>query len=390
MAHVDAAPANEFGLLADQAAPWPDWFTSQPRTIVMQPTTFCNLDCGYCYLPDRQRKKDMSVRVATAVAASIPDSWSQVGAVEVVWHGGEPLAAGRRQLVELLEVFETLRVAGRVQHSLQTNATLITDAWCDIFVRYDIAVGVSLDGPRSANSNRIDRRGRPAFDRIVSGISSLRSRGIDYTAISVVSKDTISGAAEILDQLASMGCSQVGFNMEEKEGVNVRAGSPDLDQARQFWRQVFSWAAEHPTMRVREIERIFDHLSSSHQERQVDRPHDLIPTVGYDGDVVLLSPELLGARDPRYRDFVAGNVVREPLPDILGRASDLAYVQEFGIGVARCKSSCEFYRLCQGSHAGNRYFENGTFTSTETRHCQTSTQAVTLALHDISYPDGTG
>jgi sulfatase maturation enzyme AslB (radical SAM superfamily) len=146
MAHVDAAPANEFGLLADEAAPWPGWFRSEPRTIVMQPTTFCNLDCGYCYLPDRQRKKDMSMRVATAVAASIPDSWSQVGAVEVVWHGGEPLAAGRRHLVELLEVFETLRVAGRVQHSLQTNATLITDAWCDIFIRYDVAVGVSLDG----------------------------------------------------------------------------------------------------------------------------------------------------------------------------------------------------------------------------------------------------
>jgi uncharacterized protein len=110
--------------------------------------------------------------------------------------------------------------------------------------------------------------------------------------------------------------------------------------------------------------------------------------VGYAGDVVLLSPELLGARNPRHQDSVAGNVVREPLPDILDRASDLDYVHEFGIGVAICKSSCEFYRLCQGSHAGNRYFENGAFTSTETRHCQTSIQAVALALHDISYPNG--
>ncbi|HCT75897.1 MAG TPA: radical SAM protein, partial [Micromonosporaceae bacterium] len=84
-----------------------------------------------------------------------------------------------------------------------------------------------------------------------------------------------------------------------------------------------------------------------------DARHDLIPTVGWNGDVVVLSPELLGVRDDRYQNFVAGNVLVDPLPVILDRAAALAYVQEFTIGLERCKATCEFFAYCQGAHAGN-------------------------------------
>ncbi|MBX7268664.1 hypothetical protein KIF24_23340 [Micromonospora sp. Llam7] len=36
------------------------------HTLVLQPTSFCNLDCTYCYLPDRRSRRLMSVPVATA------------------------------------------------------------------------------------------------------------------------------------------------------------------------------------------------------------------------------------------------------------------------------------------------------------------------------------
>jgi len=44
---------------------------SIPTYVVMQPTTLCNLDCSYCYLPFRSADKRMPVEVATAVAASV-------------------------------------------------------------------------------------------------------------------------------------------------------------------------------------------------------------------------------------------------------------------------------------------------------------------------------
>ncbi|MGH3802006.1 MAG: radical SAM protein, partial [Pseudonocardiaceae bacterium] len=147
------------------------WLTSQPDTIILQPTSLCPLACTYCYLPERHFKQDMAPAVAAAVAAGIQPDWAPI---EVVWHGGEPLAIGRARFAELLEQFEPLRQVGRVQHKVQTGATLITDAWCELFERYEIGVGVSIDGPRSANHHRVDRAGRPMFDRIVAGIDTLK------------------------------------------------------------------------------------------------------------------------------------------------------------------------------------------------------------------------
>ncbi|MDH6464656.1 sulfatase maturation enzyme AslB (radical SAM superfamily) [Micromonospora sp. A200] len=40
-------------------------------TLVVQPTAFCNLDCTYCYLPDRRSRRLMTIPVAEACAASI-------------------------------------------------------------------------------------------------------------------------------------------------------------------------------------------------------------------------------------------------------------------------------------------------------------------------------
>jgi uncharacterized protein len=73
----------------------------------------------------------------------------------------------------------------------------------------------------------------------------------------------------------------------------------------------------------------------------------------------------------------------ETLPAILRRAGELRYVREFLVGPERCKTTCEFFAYCQGAHAGDRYFEHGTFTATETEHCRTSVQAPVLALADL-------
>ena len=75
-----------------------------PTYVVMQPTTLCNLDCNYCYLPFRAVDKRMPVEVARAVAASV-EPWATGGRFSVVWHGGEPLAAGREHLAALMEPF---------------------------------------------------------------------------------------------------------------------------------------------------------------------------------------------------------------------------------------------------------------------------------------------
>jgi uncharacterized protein len=175
----------------------------------------------------------------------------------------------------------------------------------------------------------------------------------------------------------------VGFNIVAKEGANVDGDTPAIDQARRFWRDTFAWCHQNREMTVREVGRLLGFVGLEPTTRDADARHDLIPTIGWNGDVVLLSPELLGVREARYHDFVAGNLLVDSLSTILGRAPDLRYVQEFLIGLERCKATCEFFSYCQGAHAGDRYFEHGTFTATETEHCRTSVQAPVLALADL-------
>lgn len=359
------------------------WLTREPATLILQPTSLCPLACAYCYLPERHLKQEMSPTTARAVASGIPENWPSSGVLEVVWHGGEPLAIGRTRLVALLEPFEELRTAGRVQHKVQTGATLITDEWCDLFERYGMAVGVSIDGPRAVNRHRIDRGGRPMFDRIVAGIETLHKHGLPFTVLAVVGHEATSQADEILTFLANVGCSWVGLNIEAKEAANRHGDTPNMEAVRRFWRDTFTWSRNNPGLMVREVEKLLGYLGLDPAVRAADARHDLIPTIGWNGDVVLLSPELLGVRDPRYGDFVAGNVLIDSLPTILDRAADLAYVQEFIGGLERCKETCEFFAYCQGAHAGNRYFEHGTFSATETEHCRTSFQAPVLALAEL-------
>ncbi len=142
-----------------------------PSYVVMQPTTLCNLDCAYCYLPLRGEDRRMPVAVAEAVARPV-NGWARNGRFSVVWHGGEPLAVGRERLAALLAPFDS----GVEQH-VQTNATLIDDAWCEFFVAHRMRVSVSVDGPRDRNADRVTRGGRPSYDRILAGVEALRRHG---------------------------------------------------------------------------------------------------------------------------------------------------------------------------------------------------------------------
>lgn len=352
-------------------------------TVVLQPTTFCPWACDYCYLPTKDQRFTMSLDVASAVAASVREQAS-AGCVEVVWHGGEPLAVGLERFVKLLEPFETLRSEGRVRHAVQTGAGLITAGWCEMFADFEVTVGVSIDGPEWANGHRRDRAGRSVYGRAMHGIEVLRSRGIAFSAIAVVTPETIHRADELADFFENLGCTQVGFNIEEHEGANDARPGVASGDAQEFWSALLRSRAANSTLRVRELDRLFSFLR---QSRILSSPwsehlHEPIPTVAWNGDTVLLSPELAGVQAPQYSNFVLGNVLSEGLPVMLAQAHRARYVDEFTQALGACAAGCEFYDFCLGAQAGNRYFEHSTFTATETAYCRNTRQALVRAMND--------
>ncbi|WP_325049201.1 cyclophane-forming radical SAM peptide maturase AmcB [Micromonospora deserti] len=340
-----------------------------PSYVVMQPTTLCNLDCAYCYLPFRAADRRMPVPVAEAVAASV-NRWAAAGRFSVVWHGGEPLAAGREHLAALLAPF-----GPEVEHHVQTNATLIDDAWCAFFAEHGVRVSVSVDGPRERNGDRVTRAGRPAYDRILRGVAALRRHGLPFSALAVVSYPEPGLATELYDYFLDLGCDVLGINIEETEGVNTRDNSHDARAVTAFWAELVAAWRREPRIHLREVEwslRYAGAVLEGTADGLLPRRLDPIPTVGHDGSVTVLSPELAGFTDVRYGDFSSGNVLVTPLAEILAGAERTPWVGEFLAGVEACRASCPYFGFCGGGHAANRYFELGRFDGTETAHCRNS------------------
>ncbi|AVT33352.1 radical SAM/SPASM domain-containing protein [Plantactinospora sp. BC1] len=340
-----------------------------PSYVVMQPTTLCNLDCAYCYLPFRAADRRMTVPVAAAVAGPV-NGWARQGRFSVVWHGGEPLAAGREHLAALLAPFDSA-----VEHHVQTNATLIDDAWCEFFAAHRIRVSVSVDGPRDRNRERVGRGGQPSYDRIMAGVEALRRHGISYSALCVVGRPEPGLATELYDYFLDLGCDVLGINIEETEGVNTRRNAHPAELVSGFWAELVTAWRRNPRIHLREVEwslRYAAAVLDGTEDDVLPRQLDPIPTIGYDGSVVLLSPELAGFADPDYADFTSGNVLETPLRDILATAGRTPWVAEFLTGVENCRARCPYFGFCGGGHAANRYFEHGRFDGTETDHCRNS------------------
>lgn len=342
-----------------------------PSYVIMQPTTLCNLDCTYCYLPDRADNKRMPPEVADATAVSVNGWAATTRRFSVVWHGGEPLAAGRAHLARLMEPF-----CG-VEHHVQTNATLIDDAWCEFLAERQVRVGVSIDGPEPLTAQRVNRGARPAYRHIMRGIAALRRNGVRFAALCVVSDPHPGLAADLYAFFLDLGCHALGINVEEQEGVNLRDNRHRADAVTGFWAELTAaWQAE-PRIELREIEWALRYAGATLDgtaDELLPRRLDPIPVVSRDGAVVLLSPELAGFSDPGYGDFASGNVLDTPLTEIVGRtaARPHGWIAEYLDGIAACRASCQYFGFCGGAHAANRYFEHGRFDGTRTHHCENS------------------
>jgi uncharacterized protein len=353
--------------------------------VLMQPTTLCNLDCAYCYLPGRASARMMSVEIADAVAEAVT-AWSEFHPVRVLWHGGEPLATGLAQFDTLIRRFGPGR-GHPVRHSVQTNATLIDDRWCELFATVPVEVAVSIDGPAPDNTARADRGGRDSTAQTLRGIELLRRHNIPFGAIAVVADPTPARAVKLYDWFAELGAASLGVNIEERKGVHRDVSDPGVAVA-EFWAALAQCWAVDRRMPIREFVHAFGYVRDTLAGRgaaRADRPLSPMPMITWDGQVVPMSPDLAGFSSPRLGPFTIGNVADAPLAQLLTRAAEVPWVAEALAGVTACRATCDHFSYCRGGQAANKYFESGRLDITETNYCRNSRIALMKGM--IQYVD---
>ncbi|MEL6135392.1 MAG: radical SAM protein, partial [Bacteroidota bacterium] len=92
-------------------------------------------------------------------------------------HGGEPLLAGK-DFFEMIvaKAEEILLPEITPSFSVQTNALLLTDDWCELLGRLNFDIGVSLDGTKESHDMyRVDKKGKGTYDRVIKGLKTAQA-----------------------------------------------------------------------------------------------------------------------------------------------------------------------------------------------------------------------
>jgi uncharacterized protein len=356
-------------------------------TLVVQPTPFCNINCSYCYLPQRDVTSVIEQSVVTTLFEKVfASGWTGEG-LTVIWHAGEPLVVPVSFYETAFAAIEKLRPAAlQLRHSFQTNGMLITSKWCDLFKKWEVGVGVSIDGPKHLHdAHRVTRSGRGTFDKTLAGIHLLKREQVPFHVISVLSQQALHTPREMLDFFLAEGIEDVCFNVEESEGDHVS----DLfaaDDAQELFKSFLSefWKLSRQSGRirfVREVDgmlpRIFRPEQSAMRNAQVE-PFGMM-NVDCHGNVSSFSPELLGLKNADYGDFLVGNIRTDSLEQMHRSRTMTAMSRDIAAGVAACRDNCEYFSVCGGGAPINKLAENGSFTGTRTSFCSL-TQMVPVDL----------
>jgi uncharacterized protein len=359
--------------------------------VVLQPTAFCNINCSYCYLPDRNNKHVLEQSTVTRLFTELFASGWTAPQLTVIWHAGEPLVVPPAFYREAFATIERLRPPNvEVRHAFQTNGMLIDAEWCALFRDWKVGVGVSLDGPRELHdANRKTRSGAGTFDKTIAGIRMLQAEQLAFHVISVLSAKSLDDPDALLAFYVSEGIDHVCFNVEESEGSHVSDLFDSADGGEALHRRYADflrrfWQAARDGGQVkflREIDlaipRVFRPSEASARNVQTD-PLAML-NVDSHGNVSSFSPELLGLKNEAYGDYLLGNINTQSLAGIYQACLDSALHRDIQAGVAACSATCEYFSVCGGGAPVNKLFENGSFASTKTSYC-TLTQIVPTDL----------
>lgn len=162
-----------------------------PKSLVLWVTTDCNLNCQYCYANGGNTEEYMSFEIAKKAIDGMEDV-----PLKIQFAGGEPLLG-----LDLIEkVCKYVEKRKNTSISVQSNGTLINDKFIDLVGKYNIKLGLSMDGIPEINELQ---RGRTK--ELIEGIYKLKERDISINVNAVVTKYSIEHLTKLYDLLFVMG-----------------------------------------------------------------------------------------------------------------------------------------------------------------------------------------
>jgi uncharacterized protein len=189
-------------------------------TVIFKPTEACNGNCVYCDVVRKDREKGARLPVETLERFFVrvneylterPDEKFQI-----IWHGGEPLLLGPDYFLKAHE-FEQRHcpdTKDRISHDIQTNITLLSREYIDIFRTLGIrGVSTSYDPVPDVRGLGSTTDSAAYNRRFMDALGLLEENDISWGMIYVVTKLSLSAPRDLFYFLTNLNkTGSVKFN----------------------------------------------------------------------------------------------------------------------------------------------------------------------------------
>lgn len=187
--------------------------------LIKPASSLCNLRCRYCFYEDEgnnRAQKSMGIMDQHTVDQLLDEAFHSVdpgGAISFAFQGGEPTVAGLEFFQRFVEKARALCPKNvTISFSIQTNGTLLDDAWAEFFRQERFLVGVSLDGFKdNHNRCRTDAEGNSTWNRVVKAVRLLQKHRVEINALCVVTGPCARSPEKAYQELKKLGFGFIQF-----------------------------------------------------------------------------------------------------------------------------------------------------------------------------------
>ena len=163
-------------------------------TLILKSLNACNLRCAYCSAGKKECEKKLTEeRMSEALTffASYAREREERH-VTIIFHGGEPMLLPAEQYDRCIQRMQERFPELMFRFSLQTNGTILSPEYLALFQKYDVHVGVSLDGSQSVHDqHRKSVSGKETYQLILEHIQTLQNHGVAVAALMVLTKPAL-------------------------------------------------------------------------------------------------------------------------------------------------------------------------------------------------------
>jgi uncharacterized protein len=190
----------------------------RPFHVLTKPVgPICNLDCKYCFYLEKENlyPGENQWRMSDAVLEQYIRQYIQsqpVAEINFAWQGGEPTLLGVDFFRKVVALQKKFAGAKTISNAIQTNGTLLDDAWCEFLAANHFLVGLSIDGPAEMHdAYRVDKRQQPTFDKVMRGLELLKKHRVEFNTLTVVNRVNSRAPLEVYRFLKSIGSQYLQF-----------------------------------------------------------------------------------------------------------------------------------------------------------------------------------